>query len=133
MASMAEARDARNDRISIPHLVLALTADPDDAAARTIVGQGVSLDAVRRVATACLPEPANEVPELIPFDSQTQKALQLSFREALRLADDNVDSHHILLAVLELEDGTGVLAGLGVAKATVDDAIAGGRTAERDH
>jgi hypothetical protein len=131
MTSMEEARTARNDRISIPHLVLALAADPDDAAAQAIVGQGVPLDVVRRVATACLPEPANDIAELIPFDSQTRKALQLSFREALRLADDNVDSLHILLAVLELEDGTGVLAGLGVDKATIES-LAGGGTAGQD-
>jgi hypothetical protein len=44
-----------------------------------------------------------------------------------------IGAEHILLALLELEDGTGVLAGLGVDKATaethISDAVAATRAA----
>jgi hypothetical protein len=38
-----------------------------------------------------------------------------------------VGTEHILLALLELEDGTGVLAGLGVDKATAETSVAAAR------
>src|SRR6185437_15362537 len=43
--------------------------------------------------------------------------------EALRLGHDYVGTEHILLALLELEGGTGVLSGLGVEKAAVEAAV----------
>jgi hypothetical protein len=41
----------------------------------------------------------------------------------LRLNHNHVGTEHILLALLELEDGTGVLAGLGVDKDGAEAAI----------
>jgi hypothetical protein len=54
------------------------------------------------------------VPDLIPFDPQTRKVLELTFREALRLGHNDVGTEHILLALLEHEDGSGVLTNLGI-------------------
>jgi hypothetical protein len=123
VVSQKEARAAGNVEIRPEHLVLGLLSDPDGLAARAIVGQGVSLEAVRRVATATLPPRVDEVPELIPFDPRARKALELTFREALRMDHNHVGTEHILLALLELDDGTGVLAGLGVDKATAEAAV----------
>jgi ATP-dependent Clp protease ATP-binding subunit ClpA len=103
--------------------VLGLVTDPASLGARTIVAQGVSLDAVRQTATATLPTAADAVPALIPFDAHAKKALELTFREALRMNRNHVGTDHILLALLELEDGTGVLAGLGVDKAAAEASI----------
>jgi len=124
MASQNEARAANNDEIRPDHLVLGLLAEPDGLAAKAIVAQGVSLDTVRRVATATLPAAVEQVPELIPYDARARKALELTFREALRLGHNYIGTEHILLALLELEDGTGVLAGLGVDKSKVEENIA---------
>ena len=74
-----------------------------------------------RVGT--LPARVEEIPELIPYDGQARKALELTFREALRMGHNYIGTEHILLAILELEDGTGVLAGLGVDKAAAEAAI----------
>jgi len=114
MAAQNEARAAGNATISPAHLVLGLLTEPEAVAAKVIAGQGVSLDTVRATATATLPAPAGDLPELIPFDAQAQKALELTFRQALRLGHNYIGTEHILLALLDLEDGTGVLAGLGV-------------------
>jgi ATP-dependent Clp protease ATP-binding subunit ClpA len=65
-----------------------------------------------------------EIPELIPYSGQARKALELTFREALRMGHNYIGTEHILLAILELEDGTGVLAGLGVTKAAAEASIA---------
>jgi hypothetical protein len=123
VTSQEEARARGNGQIGVAHLVLGLVVDPAALGARAIVAQGVSLDAVRRTAAATVPGPGDAVPALIPFDAHAKKALELTFREALRMSHNHVGTEHILLALLELEDGTGILAGLGVDKATAEAAI----------
>jgi hypothetical protein len=125
MASQEEARGAGNTEINPTHIVLGLLAEPDALAAKAIVAQGVSLEAVRDAATATLPAAADEVPGLIPYDAQAKKAMELTFREALRLGHNYVGTEHILLALLELENGSGVLAGLGISKDAAEGSIAG--------
>ena len=123
VAAQDEAHATGHAEIAPAHLVLGLLSEPDGLGAKTIAGQGVSLAEVRRVATATLPAPADEVPALVPFDAQARKSLELTYREALRLGHDSISTGHILLALLEAEDGTGVLAGLGVDRARAEDAI----------
>src|SRR5689334_15361619 len=88
---------AGNNEILPAHLVLGLLQVPEGLGAQAIVAQGVTLDAVREAATAVLPPRAGEVPALIPFDTQSKKALELTFREALRLGHNYVGTEHILL------------------------------------
>ncbi|MET4613893.1 ATP-dependent Clp protease ATP-binding subunit ClpA [Rhodococcus sp. PvR044] len=120
MAAQNEARAAGNGQICPAHLVLGLLTEPEGIGAAQIVAQGVTLDAARAAATASLPAPAGELPELIPFDAQAKKALELTFRAALRLGHNYIGTEHILLALLELEDGSGVLTGLGLDRATIE-------------
>lgn len=110
MAAQNEARAANNDEIAPEHLALGLLNEPEALGAGTIVAQGVALETVRRTVTSRLPPATGHVPDLIPFDSQARKALELTFREALRLGRNYIRTEHILLALLELEDGPGVLA-----------------------
>jgi hypothetical protein len=124
MASMNEARAAGHDTIGLEHLVLGLLTEPDALAAKAIVAQGVSLEKVRQTVLKTLPPRVEEIPELIPYSGQARKALELTFREALRMGHNYIGTEHILLAILELEDGTGVLAGLGVTKAAAEASIA---------
>ena len=125
MASQNEARAAQNDEIRTEHLVLGLLCEPTALAATTIAAQGIELVAVRRAATATLPPPAAHVPDLIPYDVGARKVLELTFREALRLDHDYIGTEHILLALLELEAGTGVLNGLGVDRTAAEARIVG--------
>jgi hypothetical protein len=123
MAAQNEARQAGNDPIRPEHLVLGLLDEPDALGARAITAQNVQLDTVRQAATAALPPPADQLPDLIPFDPRAKKALELTFREALRLGHNHIGTEHILLALLELEDGTGVLTDSGLDKATAEATI----------
>ena len=120
VASQEEARAAGNDEIGPHHLVLGLLSEPEAIAARSLVAAGVALDTVRDAVTARLPTTSVEVPDLIPYDLAGKKALELTFREALRLGHNYVGTEHILLALLELEAGDGVLSDLGIDKAIVD-------------
>ncbi|MCM3920677.1 ATP-dependent Clp protease ATP-binding subunit [Frankia sp. AiPs1] len=116
MAAQNEAHSAGNDEIGPAHLALGLLAEPEALAAQAVRAQGVELAAVRRAAAAALPPRVARVPDLVPFDAGAKKALELTIREALRLGHEEVGTEHILLALLELEDGSGVLSGLGVTK-----------------
>ncbi|MFG2558505.1 Clp protease N-terminal domain-containing protein [Streptomyces sp. NPDC048496] len=124
MAAQNEARAARNDEVRTEHLALGLLSEPDGLAAAFIKAQGVSLDAVRQAATEALPPAAEELPDLIPYDAGARKALELTFREALRMGHNYVGTEHILLALLEHEGGEGVLTGLGIDKAAAETGIA---------
>jgi ClpA/ClpB-like protein len=123
MAAHNEAVAARNPEGRPEHLVLGLLAEPDGIAAKAITARGVLLDSVRQAATAALPPAADEVPELIPYGSDAKKVLELTFREALRLGHNYIGTEHILLALLEFENGTGVLSGLGISKEEVEQYI----------
>ncbi|MFC8534230.1 Clp protease N-terminal domain-containing protein [Streptomyces sp. NPDC057249] len=125
MAAQNEARAAGNTEIGTAHLVLGLLSEPEALAAAFIKAQGVVLDSVRQAAAEALP-PATEgeIPELIPYNADARKALELTFREALRMGHNYVGTEHILLALLEHEDGSGVLSGLGIDKAAAEQAIA---------
>jgi Clp amino terminal domain, pathogenicity island component len=69
---------------------------------------------------------------VIPFVAPSKKALELTFRQALRLGDASVGTHHVLLALVELENGSGPLTSLGVDRAGVEAVLAElGRKARR--
>jgi Clp amino terminal domain, pathogenicity island component len=124
MAAQNEARAAGNAEIQPAHLVLGLLADPDALAAKAIVAQGVPLDAVRPAATGALPAAADRVPDLIPYAAAARQALELTFRQALRLGHNFIGTEHILLALLELEDGAGPLTGLGIGREAIEAYVA---------
>ncbi|MFD0365275.1 Clp protease N-terminal domain-containing protein [Nocardia sp. GCM10030253] len=120
MASQEAARTAGNAEIGIEHLVLGLLSEPEGLGAQAIVVQGCSLETVRELATAGLPARVDEVPPLIPFGPEAKKVLELTFREALRLGHNYIGTEHVLLALLEQENGLGFFAGVGVYKPQVE-------------
>ena len=120
VASMKEAKTGGHHEIVPAHLLLGVLDVPDGFAARALIAQGLDLDAVRAAAQANLPAPGEgEEPVLIPYDAASRKVLELTFREALRLDQQEVGTGHILLALLEEREAT--LTGLGVAKDAVDE------------
>ncbi|RSN63966.1 Clp protease [Streptomyces sp. WAC 04229] len=102
------------------HLILGVLTERDGLAAKAITAQGVALDAIRAAATGKLPPAADEVPELVPYGPAAKKVLELTFREALRLGHNYIGTEHLLLALLEHENGEGVLSGLGIGKESTE-------------
>ncbi|MFD3498838.1 Clp protease N-terminal domain-containing protein [Streptomyces sp. NPDC058676] len=123
MAAHNEAIAARNAEGRPEHLVLGLLAEPEGLAAKAITAQDILLDSVRQAATAALPPAAEDVPELVPYGSDAKKVLELTFREALRLGHNYIGTEHILLALLEFENGQGVLSGLGITKEAAEENV----------
>jgi ATP-dependent Clp protease ATP-binding subunit ClpA len=124
MAAHNASKAAHNAEGLPEHLVLGLLAEPEGLAAKAIVEQGVSLDAVRAAATAALPPAVEDAPELVPYGPAAKKVLELTFREALRLGHNYIGTEHILLALLEHENGQGVLSGLGIGKERTEQYVA---------
>jgi hypothetical protein len=119
-AAANEAREAHNTHVGTQHLTLGLLAEPDGLAAKALAAQGADADRVRAAVTAVLPPAADELPELAPYDARARKVLELTFREALRLGHNYIGTEHLLLALLEAEDGSGPLSELGVDKAAAE-------------
>ena len=125
MAAQNEATGAPATTGSAPaHLTLGLLAEPEGLGVKAIVAQGVSTGAGARGRGAVLPPAVDDVPALIPYDASAKKALELTFREALRLGHNYVGTEHVLLALLENEDGDGPLTALGVDKAAAEENVA---------
>ncbi|MFI2641336.1 Clp protease N-terminal domain-containing protein [Streptomyces sp. NPDC018610] len=123
MAAHDAAKAARNSEGLPAHLVLGLLTEPGAMAAKAVQEQDVPLERVREAATAALPPASADVPELIPYGPAAKKALELTFREALRLGHNYIGTEHILLALLELENGEGILSGLGLSKARTEEYV----------
>ena len=85
-------------------------------------GRGNARSGARRGGTTSC-ETDEDLPALIPFDAGARKALELTFREALRLGHNYIGTEHILIALLEVDDGSGPLTELGLDKAEVERAV----------
>ncbi|MET9025122.1 Clp protease N-terminal domain-containing protein [Nocardia sp. NPDC004168] len=120
MAAQEAARTAGNREISLGHMVLGLLTEPQGLAVHELVHQGVSVDVIAAAASASLPQAEGDIPALIPFGAEAKKVLELTFREALRLGHNYIGTEHMLLALLEQENGAGLLSDLGVDKASAE-------------
>jgi ATP-dependent Clp protease ATP-binding subunit ClpA len=109
-----KAHAAGNAEIQPSHLLLALFTDPGGLAAKLLAGQGIDAGAVNKVVT--LPPRVDDLPALVPFNGPAKKAVELTFRHALRLGHNYIGTEHILLAMYEAEDDDGTLHQLGVDK-----------------
>jgi ATP-dependent Clp protease ATP-binding subunit ClpA len=122
MAAHNEAVAAGNDEIVPDHLVLGLLSEPEGLAVKILGTLGTTPDDLRAAIT--LPDRVEEPPELVPYGTDSRKALELTHRQALRLGHDYIGTEHLLLALLEHEDGAGTLADAGVTKDQVEAELA---------
>ncbi|GLW32705.1 Clp protease N-terminal domain-containing protein [Actinoplanes regularis] len=119
---MNEAKKAGNAEMIPAHLVLGLLGT-EGTATEALRAQGVNLDQARMTVAATLPARSDADPVLIPYDARAKKALELTFRAALRLADEVIGTGHVLLGLLEEENDAGVLSTLGVDIAVVESFV----------
>lgn len=118
VAAQNAAHAAHNSEITPDHLVLGVLDDSEGLAPKLLAAQQVDVESVR--AAVALPAAVEHPPQLIPFSGPARKALELTFREALRLGHNYIGTEHILLALLELEDGAGPLHRAGIDKARAE-------------
>jgi ATP-dependent Clp protease ATP-binding subunit ClpA len=122
VAAQNAAHEAGNGEITPDHLLLGLLDDRAALATVLLNLQKVDADMIRAAVTTSIAtlRAEGEPPELIPFSGPARKALELTFREALRLGHNYIGTEHLLLALLELEDGAGPLHRSGVDKDRVE-------------
>jgi hypothetical protein len=118
VAAQNAAHEAHNGEITPDHLLLGLLGDADALATKLLTAQQVDPESVR--AAINLPSAVENPPQLTPFSGPARKALELTFREALRLGHNYIGTEHLLLALLELEDGSGPLHQAGIDKDRVE-------------
>ena len=104
VAAQNAAHDAANSEITPDHLLLGVLSDPAALATMLLHRQDVDTEAAAGGRRRCR-RPTASRRELIPFSGPARKALELTFREALRLGHNYIGTEHLLLALLELEDG----------------------------
>ncbi len=119
------AKDNDNDLVTPAHLALGILDDPESLGVALIREDGADLDALTAALQAALPPAAAEIPALIPFDTAAKKGLELTFRHALRLGHNYIGTEHLLLALLETEDGSGPLTGAGLNAAALEERLTG--------
>ena len=110
VAAQNAAHEAAHSEITPDHLLLGLLSDPAALATVLLRLQKVDTEAVGAAVTTSIAalRAADEPPELIPFSGPARKVLELTFREALRLGHNYIGTEHLLLALLELEDGSSI-------------------------
>ncbi|MEP1123616.1 MAG: Clp protease N-terminal domain-containing protein [Ilumatobacter sp.] len=118
-----EARQRSNTEIELTHLVLGLINDPESVAARALVTAGSALATIKEAADSACPPAVEGAPDLVPFGSRAAKALEVTFREALRLGHNYVGTEHIALAIIETEPAETGLSSLGLTKDVLEQHI----------
>lgn len=114
VAAQDAARDAGNTEITPEHLILGLLGDEGSLGIAVIKAQDITPATIRDAVR--LPADTGEKLSLVPFSGSAKKVLELTFREALRLGHNYIGTEHLLLALLESEDGSGPLHHVGIDK-----------------
>lgn len=120
VASQNEAQAAGNREITPDHLVLGVLSEKESLGAKLLLSAGRTDSSVRDAVLSRLPDAVADVPALVPYDADAKKVMELTFREALRLGHNYIGTEHLLLALLEHENGSGVLSELGVEKTAAE-------------
>ena len=150
-AAFEEARMLGHDSLGDEDLLLGILRADDGTAADVLASLGVTLEDARGESEAVLSgalasigisfdevrREAGEVFDMripndrrIPFSPAAKKALVGARKQMRRLGDNYLGTEHVLLGILENEDGTAVriLARLGVAPEMLEDRLFAARS-----
>ena len=100
-----EARMLNHNYIGTEHLLLGLLHEGKGAAAKTLEGTGITLDAARDQVVSIVGRGQQEPSGHIPFTPRTKKVLELALRESRQLGHDYIGTEHILLGLIREGDG----------------------------
>ncbi len=117
-AAQTEARDHRHDFIGTEHLALGVLTEPDGLAVKAVEALGVTREQARQALIAALPAATVQEPTegRKPPTPLARKVFELAVRKALMLGHNYIGTEHLLLGLLEEDEGIGgrTLTGLGV-------------------
>jgi ATP-dependent Clp protease ATP-binding subunit ClpC len=135
VVAQEEAKDFHHEFIRPEHLLLGL-AQGEGLAARALGEVGVTPERLRAQVGATIERSkADRVGPKLPFSPDAKKALENSFRQALRLGHNYIGTEHLLLGVFQVfKDDTSLRQLLGVdpadVRARLDELIPNGAVAD---
>jgi len=119
-----EAQRFNHEYIGTEHVLLGLIKEGSGVAANVLKNLDVDLRKIRlEVEKLVQSGPDMVTMGKLPQTPRAKKVIEYSMEEARNLNHNYVGTEHILLALLELEDGAGLLTGLGVDKERAEAAI----------
>ncbi|WP_052128610.1 ATP-dependent Clp protease ATP-binding subunit [Neosynechococcus sphagnicola] len=108
MLAQEEARRLGHNFVGTEQLLLGLIAAEPGMASKVLKSLGITLADVRREIEAVIGRSSSYVSAEIPFTPRSRRVLELSLNEARQLGQNNVDTEHILLGLIQ--DGEGLAA-----------------------
>src|SRR5580704_12151182 len=103
-----EAERSHHSYIGTEHLLLGLLRVETGTAYRVLTGLGVDIQTVREVIKSVLGRNERILVQSIIPTSRVKKVIELSFEEARRMGDNEVDTAHMLLGLIIEGEGIGV-------------------------
>ncbi len=102
-----EARRLGHDYTGTEHLLLGLIGETTGAAGQALRALGIELDAARAQVEQIIGRgaPGRLPTGHLPFTPRTKKVLELASRESRDLGHDDIETEHILLALMREGDG----------------------------
>ncbi len=115
-SARAEAGALGHGYVGTEHLLLALFAEPEGLAAKTLTEAGLDRAAVEVKVLEITPRGAADPSETPPYTPRSKEVLVGALAEALALGHNYIGTEHLLLALFRDENGVAahVLADLGI-------------------
>ena len=126
LLAQEEAKRLRHNYVGTEHILLGLIAEQDGIAAKALANAGVSLERARQEVIRAVGEGSYDV-DIMGFTPRTKRIFELSFLQARNLGHNYVGTEHILLGLLEENDGVAIviLRKLGVDIVSLKESIIG--------
>lgn len=105
--SREEALRLGNESIGVEHFLLGIIRDGEGTAIQILNILGVDTTEIRRKIEKAIVNPTQSSPrkvEDIPLVRQAEKALKLTYLEAKLFNSDYIETEHLLLAILKIDD-----------------------------
>jgi ATP-dependent Clp protease ATP-binding subunit ClpC len=100
-----EARTLKHNYIGTEHILLGLLSEEEGLAARVLDTLDITVEEVRAQVARVVGQGDEVTFGQIPFTPRVKKVLELALREALDLGHEYIGTEHILLGLVQVEEG----------------------------
>jgi ATP-dependent Clp protease ATP-binding subunit ClpA len=121
-----ESRRLGHSFVGTEQILLGILSEETSVAAKVLKSRGVTLEHARIEVEKIIGRGSDFVAVDIPlFSPKASRAINLSLEEARQLGSDYIDTEHLLLGTLRIEDGIAlqILANLGVDATEIRDLV----------
>jgi hypothetical protein len=120
------ARELGHNYIGTEHVLLALLSAPETPGGRALKSLAASPEAIKARVLVVIGRGEEAPAGELPFTPRTKKAFELALQEALSRGDSEIDTQHLALAVVSLQEcvAAKLLAEIGIGREQVEAALA---------